>query len=192
MSIIHNALKKTQENLNETGDSKKVSDKKSEPSSSVISTASEKEQQTQTNKKTEMPVIKNKRRSNKSFLLLVALLAFLPIIANQFIWKSTNEQLNTSSPELFKLTKSLSESMAQKKSVESQITPTQKASTIQNKKDLHVSGVVTAGHQKMAIINDKIYEIGEVINDMTIINITMKKIELLKGEDIIRLPVVEK
>lgn len=46
---------------------------------------------------------------------------------------------------------------------------------------IYVSGIVTIGNENRALINDKIYEEGDTIEGMKIMNISLDSIELLDG-----------
>ena len=61
-----------------------------------------------------------------------------------------------------------------------------------NKDELVLSGIVMMGDQRVALINDAMYELGEKVQGKQIINITMDKVEILDGERILVLEVHKK
>ena len=46
---------------------------------------------------------------------------------------------------------------------------------------LHVSGIMTMGDKRVALINDEIYELGDIVNGMRIVEIEKDKIHLSYG-----------
>ena len=57
---------------------------------------------------------------------------------------------------------------------------------------LTLNGIMMTGKKQVALINNKIYEVGDMVNDKKIIDITMDKVELLDGGNTIILNVRSK
>lgn len=58
--------------------------------------------------------------------------------------------------------------------------------------EIVISGVITRNNKNVALINNEIYEVGETINGKKIVNITLEKVELLDGGKIKSYPVHKK
>ena len=61
------------------------------------------------------------------------------------------------------------------------------ASVPESPDGLHVSGIMTMGDKRVALINDEIYELGDIINGMRIVEIERDKIHLAYGNQQIKI-----
>ncbi len=54
---------------------------------------------------------------------------------------------------------------------------------------LVLNGTMVVDNQRVALINDEIYEVGDYINGKKIVDISLEKVDLLSGDDVISLSV---
>ena len=170
MSIINDALKKTQKNLDNKNepDVSKLYDKlyhpKGQQSDSPDSTAS--------TKPDNKPAGQTKKNRKSLLLLLVILIVFGGVLLNSY-----SHLLNQSSLAKYKR-------MFKFKVVRIQPPPPSPVRKY-DKDTLVLNGTVFEASKKAALINDTIYEIGDFVGGKKITNITSKKVELTDGAGVI-------
>jgi len=157
MSIIHNALKKTQEKLNQQ-------DKNPSTSSSVYNSQN-----------TSMPDSSNQKKSPTLIYILCAAISIV-IAFSFYILTQTNQTpgLLTFTPKESKTNQAL-DNIVPLLQIESTKKPR-----------IQLQGIMQADGKNAALINDDVYEEGEIVDGMTITMITLEKVELdNNGEKII-------
>lgn len=168
MSIIHDALKKTQSNLAKT-DQPQPSPKKEDPNKKIIKPLDISSEQ-------KPPPLPSKSKGKKYFFL--SLIFFLLIVVSLPLWKTVKFPTKTIPTAI--------DNISPTKILQSISLPEIKKPTETN---LILSGTMMMDSKRVALINNEIYELGEYINGMKIININLKKVDLLNKDDIITLHV---
>ena len=69
---------------------------------------------------------------------------------------------------------------------------THEPAVVETMKDFTINGIMTMNDKKVVLINNQIYEVGETVDGMKIIDIEMDKIKLLKGDQLKTLIVKKK
>lgn len=171
MSIINDALKKTQENL----------DKKPEGDNKDVSQIYDKLHKNQTDPKSPPPLpgaketkpkVEKKSNTVASIFILLALIAALYFVYT-FYYAKGNNKIDLGK---FKMPKS--------KSSSTRHTPAPTPTRDFKPGELVLSGIFTTGDRRAALINDKIYEVGQEVNGNKIISIAVDKVEVMdiKGQ----------
>ena len=162
MSIIHDALKKTQENLNQK-----------DPKAEDISKIYEKLKKPGVDHKSPPPSFKKddkkktEERSSNPFigiLILILLVAGIFFVYQYFYGGKKGKMA-------FKQFKF---EIPKQRSTPQQVKPRE-----YGVEEIVLNGIVAANERKAALINGKIYEIGEEIKGKKVINITVDKVELM-------------
>jgi hypothetical protein len=165
MSIINDALKKTQENLEQKNDKESNQD------------VSQLYDKLHSPKKAEGPPVpgaksakskENKSNNFGSILILIAILGGLYFAYNFYYAKDGKNKID------FKKFK-----IAFPKSKGSSSTPKAVPAREYKMGEVVLNGVFTTGERTAALINNKIYEIGQEINGNKIISISIDKVELM-------------
>ena len=165
MSIIHNALKKAQNELKKKDvsktDSSSTSSKKNNIYDKIRSTNAAEKKEIKPNKKKSKIVKKKKSRSAVLFLFLIGVICLSIVYFNKT--KDSNfilEKIKSFQP------------LFSKKSSK----PKPKT---YDPKDIIFEGAVMMGERQVALINGEVYELGQKFKDMKIVRITLKEVDLL-------------
>ncbi len=187
MSIIHDALKKTQINLD------KVKEK-----DNIIPSAS-KSLHENSAESYGIPEIKNNTRFQK-LLLFFGLLSAIggSLLAITFLkpalsYKDKNspvlpvlKTVKKSNPPsaIARLDKQLSQKLPTTSVLLSSLFNKESSSAA---KALKLNGTMISGKENLAIINNQIYQVGDSVNGMELINISLNKVELKEDKNILTL-----
>ena len=168
MSIIHDALKKTQKNLNNITQhniSKNTEENSSKNNSMKILD--------------ETKIIAVKTPKNHSAIIIFCLI----IITIVLVASTVISFLKTKSPSTSRKTASKITQEPTSQSIKTTAKPSTKTSINtkphQPGQSLVLNGTLMANDKKAALINNELYEIGESIEGKTISNIFLNKVELL-------------
>lgn len=175
MSIIHNALKKTQKELkikSGTSSQETPQPKSNEDISKLYETlhqsspssSSKFQKEDRQKPKPERPAETGKNKTTQIIITLIFVFAFAVGVMAYFFPKY--------------LPHSFSQSINPKTKTEgTAIAPEAKKMYDQNQ--IVVNGTVVMDEKRMALINDNFYEIGDVINGKKIMNIALDRVEFL-------------
>jgi len=64
-----------------------------------------------------------------------------------------------------------------------------RSTTVANSQDINIQGIMTMGNKKVVLIDQKIYEIGDSVRGMTLMEISLDEVKFMKDGDIITLQV---
>ncbi|VAW12670.1 hypothetical protein MNBD_BACTEROID05-845 [hydrothermal vent metagenome] len=175
MSIIHDALKKAQTNLEkETGKSFSITDDKLYQTESIETLS---ENISANNRPQEKP------NSTKKILLTGIFITLLitTSIAIYSLWspnKNTSLSLPTivqiNSPEPIKPIKNVTDKITARPQTPKRVI----RKPISNNSQILINGTMLMGGKHVALINGEIYEVGETIQNQKITNITLKNVEI--------------
>ena len=166
MSIIHDALKKTQVNLKKNEKASAPSDhlenqKKSDDYSPIIKPADT------TNIQTKRP------DKLKIAIICISLIAAGFLVS---IFLPSANKSSTATKKIEKIKKTSSRPNATTNFIPN-ATPFNGRSS--NQKSLTLNGTIMAENKKAALINNEIYQVGEFVNGKAIHKISLKKVELI-------------
>ncbi|MFT5169772.1 MAG: hypothetical protein ACI9F2_000827 [Lysobacterales bacterium] len=173
MSIIHNALKKTQEQLNAKDNT-------------INNPVLKPQTPTQTLKKKPQPLASENLATKKPKAVLLGILYFILVVMISFeatyIYSSVQKnqsQLVSSTSSMQPVTTSIKEP-----TVSTNTANTQASTTVIS--DLKLNGTMIMGTKTVALINDNTYEVGQEINGAIITEITPNQVSLeRKGESLL-------
>jgi len=168
MSIIHEALKKAQANLEQTGQKKSTNIIPPIPGSAPTNTPGSSQTQSK------------KNESSRLVMLIFTLIIVATITVIYYFFMNNNQAQKTiaSIKTVLKPQKpeTINKPTAQPFTVTSEAQPSVK---------LKLEGTMMMGDKRVALINGEVYQIGETINGMEILNINIEKVVLKDGENII-------
>jgi len=164
MSIIHDALKKVQTNL----DKKKSSARHNNNTPPFAQRARSLSSDSQNTVKEYAP---DSILNGVVFLLITCLIVLLLYILNR---PSHLRQ----TPQQYTATPASSIKFPSRAIHPTNISPPQKNMPQKNNETV-LQGTMLMGNRQVALINSEIYELGESVNGLTITNITLKKVDLI-------------
>ncbi len=183
MSIIHDALKRAQNEFNKDNDKssdikktetpeiyEKLKTKTTPPIKNTEHQEPQQQIQTTSTQEKTLPNTR-KKKLNVTFISLIAVfslfigvfISFLIVLLNQ---SSTRAKVDKTTPE---------------QAFSSKISPLKKVTTPKTsvqKNNLVLSGTMMMGEKRVALINGEIYELDESIRGKKITNVTLKNVEL--------------
>ncbi len=220
MSIIHDALKKAQDKLtNQENVTPQVPPQEpkntdQEPKNVEVDIGSlyekHRQQKLEPQKSSNTPDPRNKKPDNKTppspnpqkkailviaGLLMGALLVWLrpfytPYLVSTIL-KMSHRSLSSFKRDIPPAMKPIVEPMVDSAS-KPQPPPEPPPQKTYPKDTFVLNGTIQMGNRQVALINSKIYEIGDLIGDKKIININLNKVDIQDGENIITLNVGDK
>jgi len=183
MSIINDALKKVQQSLQHSP-SKPEPSKPSDPEhpSSPIeepqgaNMVDRYSNLVQTEPKPTIPFFKNKEWRDTAILLTCFAICIILLLLIVFLFRQNPP--TPAAPPAPAPAKSAQEQSVPPPALPKKTTPAGPTDTI------IVTGVMKMGAENMALINNEIYEVGEMINGARIVAIEMDRVEIMKDSEI--------
>ncbi len=186
MSIINDALKKTQDNLE-----KKEPKDMSEVYAKLHGESPAAPEGSKNTSQKPTPAKENKKKTSSNlsqYLILLVLLIGIGFVIKNYYPQLIPRQLsfNLNFKKIFNQVRSSSSPTfrpfsPQKKTAQPPI----------NANSIVLQGTLAREGKNVALLNDRIYESGESINGKTIVNITLKKVDIKDGDRIVSLTVGE-
>ena len=130
-------------------------------------------QKTQKNRITKSDIMTPKPRTNVLKIKLILMLTSALIVTTGFYFFSQFRHLSTSVTPIKKIVQI------------AKTTPPQP--TVENNKQLSLQGIFSSDKNKMAMINNKMYQVGDTVDEMKIISITQKGVKLQKKNEVLTL-----